>query len=434
MLDFEVNNQLVEIAEYLHLARTGIVEEWKGLSKRDPEMDTARELPRSSFIDHIPEILDSFEQHLRERAIGSGARVADSENDSTEGHGFSRWQQGFTVVEVVRDWNHLHDVLVATVERGSLEQTGWTGSTRMQAFHLLSQLVRDGILESLAKYEELRQYEAASHVDDLNASITHLNALFQTQSMRMKEVLHDLEGNLGLVSGLQSHASENQKDFGQVHLIQKPIERGLQSCIDLLEDLKLHAKLEAGDVEPDWEELDLGQLIQEQVEPFTLLAPGGDVSFQVKGMPCCSVSTDRLKLGRILNNLLMNAFKYTAKGVVTVDWGVTDGAAFYFVEIRNRGEIVQTNRFLEKMETDTEHLLKEGLEGATPRASVGSMSELECGGTTVFSFPRLLSQSQGIGLSISKRLTDMLGGQIILEKNPDGSGHCAKLIFPLSAV
>lgn len=72
------------LCDHLAKRRPAILQAWRTAAEADPAQQTARALTRSQFNDHIPEVLDAFEQKLRARPGGAAANAADRETKDEE--------------------------------------------------------------------------------------------------------------------------------------------------------------------------------------------------------------------------------------------------------------------------------------------------------------------------------------------------------------
>ena len=99
--------QLSALAMYLVNRRKAIMQAWRTAVERDPEMNTGASLPRSLLNDHIPEILDAFCRKLVVTADGKDVDYEDQHKHEGAAHGLQRWQQGYDLREVAREWGRL---------------------------------------------------------------------------------------------------------------------------------------------------------------------------------------------------------------------------------------------------------------------------------------------------------------------------------------
>jgi signal transduction histidine kinase len=135
---------------------------------------------------------------------------------------------------------------------------------------------------------------------------------------------------------------------------------------------------------------------------------------------------------RIAQNLIMNALKATERGGVQVQWSsaASQGPGRWKLCIQDTGP---------GMELHSNHPLRSALKEATQKAheiehdnSTPTMLEHEAASASVTqpNSPSIWA-GEGIGLSIVKRLCDLLGASIELETAP-GHGTTVQIVFPLS--
>src|SRR6187399_3166654 len=108
----KADEQLATLASHLTSRRPAILQAWRSSVDKDRELTAPSSLPRSQFNDHIPELLNSFEKRLY---VSPRSETAESERQRKEeaaSHGLQRWQQGYGLREVTREWGHLHLCLV----------------------------------------------------------------------------------------------------------------------------------------------------------------------------------------------------------------------------------------------------------------------------------------------------------------------------------
>src|ERR671914_1493628 len=101
-------SRLAGLATYLAARHEAILQAWEKAVESDPQVAIASTVSITHFRDLIPEILRSFERRLL-AGLGSAAadrQERDERQDMAE-HGLHRWQQGFSLHELVREWGHL---------------------------------------------------------------------------------------------------------------------------------------------------------------------------------------------------------------------------------------------------------------------------------------------------------------------------------------
>ena len=115
----KADEQLAALASHLSLRREAILQAWREAVTADRELSAPSSLPRTQFNDHIPELLDAFEKSLRNCSHRERIATTEEEKEDAAGHGLQRWQQGYHLREVTREWGHLQLCLVTELEEYS---------------------------------------------------------------------------------------------------------------------------------------------------------------------------------------------------------------------------------------------------------------------------------------------------------------------------
>lgn len=197
------------------------------------------------------------------------------------------------------------------------------------------------------------------------------------------EVRTPLNSILGFTSLLaEEHAlmpEEQRSEYLQIIL------RNSRHVLHVLNDLLNLSKIEVGTLEVSLADVNAVEVAQAAVTALTPLAEERAirVRIEVEGMAAVRADTGRLR--QVLFNLLENAIKYSPRdsGVAVRVHGGSDGTR---IEVQDRGPGIAPE--------DQEKLFKE--------------------------FSRLLAQGKkvagaGLGLALSKRLVELMGGEIGVE-------------------
>ena len=92
-------------------------ENWRHAVDEDPALTTASTLARREFYDHIPAVLDAFEQiSASALSVRKKRKPAQEQKEHAAEHGLHRWHHGYNQQDVMREWGHLHFVLVNELE------------------------------------------------------------------------------------------------------------------------------------------------------------------------------------------------------------------------------------------------------------------------------------------------------------------------------
>ena len=171
--------------------------------------------------------------------------------------------------------------------------------------------------------------------------------------------------------------------------------------LDLINEVLDLAKVESGRVELSLEPMDIASVVD---ECLTLLAPVAakqHISLGVHARPTLFVRADRTRFKQALLNLISNAIKYNREwGAVLIDLVRLDSERVR-VQVVDSGHGIPEQRMQELFQ---------------PFSRLGAeQSEVE---------------GSGIGLTITRRIVEMMGGQVGVRSTP-GSGSCFWIELPL---
>lgn len=267
----------------------------------------------------------------------------------------------------------------------------------------LEQLVAERTNELLAANEQLGYVN-----EDLEHTLDVLREANEAKSAFLRSMSHELRTPLNSIigfsrilgSGLGGPVTDEQ--LRQLEMINNSGHHLLSLVNDLL-DL---ARIEAGKIEVNFEELDVAETVRDVVSTVTpeAEAKGLVLVVEVPEGPV-SVRSDQVRLRQILLNLLGNAIKFTEEGTVTLR--LTRGAPG-LVEF----SVIDTGPGVpEEIRDDVFVEFVQGTTGDAPRAGAG------------------------LGLAISRGLAHLLGGMLTLEQSSAaGSTFTLRLPEEASAV
>jgi signal transduction histidine kinase len=277
----------------------------------------------------------------------------------------------------------------------------------------------------------LQQAEAASRVSDLERGLQDLQILEQQRAEVCREAAHDLRGTVGVITTASAViASDNVPDPARARFAQL-LRRNVASLRELLVDLMDLARLEAGQEQRKIAPFDAAQLLRDFCESVRYAASEHNLSLEAEGVESLPVEGDAIKVQRIVQNLALNAIKVTARGGVRITWQpheVSD-VPQWMVCVQDTGPgldsvhaaplaSVLKQATIAAQDIDVRAMLAgEAVDRAEPAATLASQSTISYGG------------GEGIGLSIVKRLCELLDASLELQSVP-GTGTTFRVIFP----
>ena len=178
----------------------------------------------------------------------------------------------------------------------------------------------------------------------------------------------------------------------------------------LINDILDLSKIEAGNIAIEEAEFSLHNCIKDIVmaQKYSVHQKILSVDMDLSGDIPPALMGDRLRITQILNNLLGNAVKFTPRGNITIATRIIEqlgSSVLVQVAVRDTGIGISP----EALDKIFMPFIQEN--GSTTRTY---------GGT-------------GLGLTISRRLTELMGGSITVESSPN-IGSCFKVTLPFSVV
>jgi len=191
----KTDEQLAALASHLSVRRAAILQAWRDAVKADRELSAPSSLPRTQFNDHIPGLLDAFEKSLHIHSSQEQVAATEERKEDAASHGLQRWQQGYHLREVTREWGHLQLCLVSELEEYSTAHHDLEPSTMAIAWRALATLCSQGVSDSTTQYFHLQQVEAEGHVRDMEQTLEEVRVLDRRRMDMFRQAAHDLRGN-----------------------------------------------------------------------------------------------------------------------------------------------------------------------------------------------------------------------------------------------
>jgi signal transduction histidine kinase len=244
-----------------------------------------------------------------------------------------------------------------------------------------------------------------------NKELEHQRIELEQASMRKTQMLaslsHDIRTPIQaitLLSELMRRTAERPELAEKIPALAQRLQSNAVSVVDFLSEVIDVASFDSGRVAVNSSEFSLDSLLTEQRQRLLPLADVKTLELQVH--PAAQplwLFTDRVKLGRVVGNLVSNAIKFTERGGVTIDSGLLPGGDV-FVRIADSGCGMRA-----------EHLDR----------VFGEYSQLNEGS-------RQGGAGWGLGLAISRRMMRLLGGEITVESEVD-VGSTFTVVIPASS-
>ena len=298
-----------------------------------------------------------------------------------------------------------HDLLLATV------LLVFAGGMAMVLGYFLSSAITDRIFVLQKAANRLAEGELSARVavdgrdevaklgDDFNRMAAQLQEAKQQRADLIAWVSHDLQTPLTSIQAiLEALADGVVKEPESVQRYLVTAQREIRSLSTLIDDLFQVAKLDAGGLVLEQMPSSLSDLISDTLESFSQVASQAGVHLTGEvAAKTDPVDMDVRHIGRVLNNLVSNAMRYTPAGGTVAISAHRTGAQVE-VSVSDNGEGIPSE--------DLSHIFESFYRGEKSRSRA-------TGGA-------------GLGLAIARGIIQAHGGQIWVESHP---GVGTKFIF-----
>jgi signal transduction histidine kinase/CheY-like chemotaxis protein len=217
----------------------------------------------------------------------------------------------------------------------------------------------------------------------------------ETKSNFLANMSHEMRTPLNAIIGFSELTLDSGEIFGEASSNLEKIHNSGMNLLGIINDILDISKIESGKFELIPVEYDIPSLINDTAVLNTTRIGSKPIQFRLhadKNLPAVLFG-DELRIKQIFNNLLSNAFKYTAEG--TVDWDIHaeedpisgPGGIWLVSSVRDTGIGIK--------QEDVGKLFQD-------YNQVNTRSNRKIEGT-------------GLGLSLAKKMADLMGGTIALE-------------------
>jgi len=209
-------------------------------------------------------------------------------------------------------------------------------------------------------------------------------------------IAHELRTPLTIIKGNLEAIEDGV--ISDPHTVIKNIRSEIERIISLVEGIEDITRAEASFFKKgELKEVEIKEFVKSIAEEMEKIIKDKGLFLEIGG-PSLKVKTYPEKLQIVLKNLLTNAYKFTGRGGIRINWGRDIKGAGFYISVEDTGK----------------GITKEELSKVFERFYKG-----------------MDSSGRGLGLAIVKELTEVIGGKVEVESTPD-KGSQFKVILPSS--
>jgi signal transduction histidine kinase len=368
--------------QHLRAHQSTITEAWIQAVRSDSEITSSQKLPRAELADHLPALFNDLIDYLQTSGTEG---ICQRVRQEAQRHGNQRWKQGYRLIELLRELGTVHRLFLQIGLRRFLELYPEFSADSEDARDLIRQYFEDATVGSVEQY--VRNYHA--QLTETSDSLAVANdQLLKTDASRLaliRTISHDLGNFLNSLTWVVEAFSFESDEAERTKMLEVT-KRNLADMSSLVRELTDYSVLLAGDLKAEVEPVSLTSLCQEIKESLSPMAIANDLALEVTNHAGpVTVWADARKLKQIVANLVSNAVKYRQRdkpdGFVRLIFDSADEEYWQLTVTDNGVGIPQE---------DLQKVFEEFRRGA-PSENI---------------------QGAGLGLAITKRLVQLLQGEI----------------------
>ncbi len=265
----------------------------------------------------------------------------------------------------------------------------------------------------------------AEYTEDLHEAKVAAEAANRSKSAFLANMSHELRTPLNAIINYSEMLQEDAQDSGSEDFLPdlEKIQTAGKHLLDMISDILDISKIEAGHVTLYLENFDVATMIEEVMTTAQTLVEkkGNALALKTKG-ELGTMYADQPKVRQILLNLLSNAAKFTEKGVITIGIERIQNKKPKLTKRNknndfNSGSNYSSQILIFRVSDTGIGMTDEQLDQIfKPFTQADASTTRKYGGT-------------GLGLTISQRLCEILGGEISVESE-DGKGSTFIVSLP----
>ena len=293
-----------------------ITDNWVTAVRRDKQIESANNLPRTAIQNHIALVLEAMATVISRSQENEIQPIIEASWE----HGVLRATQGFNPTEIVREYRLLRQVIFTTLETELLQAQPME---ICRVFRLIDATVDEALTQCFKSYVDERQREVEQLQSQLQLNNQELSRLVRVNQNNLSHLAHELKNPLTSIIGYsdlflrqERKSSEVKDNFTNIEHIERVLRNG-RHLLHLVNDALEVSRYQEGKMKLQVAPTNVRFLVSSVVE---MLEPSVREK-QLHIIVDCDrapdeIITDSLRLQQIITNLVSNALRYTHEGKV----------------------------------------------------------------------------------------------------------------------
>ncbi|MBX9678537.1 MAG: HAMP domain-containing histidine kinase [Gemmataceae bacterium] len=285
-----------------------IIELWAQRSLR--EQPRAKAVHRETLRNDLPAFLDQLGRSLMEE----GNENASPQCASAHGHGKQRWHAGWSLPELITDYQLLRIVIIESLE----EALGRHLETREVLAVNVS--IDDAIAAAVQAHVDENSERNQQADDELRRQTEALKDAHRRKDMFLAMLGHELRNPLAPLRNAVHLLALKPDDRSTVDWVRGVLDRQVSSMTRLVDELLDASRIGSGKIVLNRGQVDLVKITRDTIEDRrqTVAENKLDLHLELPHGPLW-IDGDPVRLTQVVGNLLQNAVKFTdAGGRITV--------------------------------------------------------------------------------------------------------------------
>lgn len=380
------------VAAQVAATKAQILTKWETRCRE--RVEAAKVQTRAALRDSLPELLDQLVETLNSEnpkaELKENTEVAREHAEDRAG------QPEYTLDQVIAEYHILRIVLLEFIDEH--------GVADIEARRICHEFIDLGISKAAVRYMELAAQRQRFQNAEIQSTRMEAERANMAKSAFLANMSHEIRTPLGAIMGFVDLIRESKiEQDANVATYLAVIDRNSHHLLRIIDDILDLTKVEAGKMAIEIVEFQFVEFIADFASLAGMTAREHAIAFDLSsdGPVPERIMSDPTRIRQILSNIVGNAIKFTERGKVSLNVGYANERVTFRIADTGRGISPEQRADLFQAFSQAD-----------------SSTTRKFGGT-------------GLGLVLTKKLSQALGGDFVLVESEIGKGSLFSMEFPV---